>query len=153
MAQESPAEIHTELTLRDIQPKTESESATVLSTRTAVIRHPKDGTERLKPYRWAKGRSGNPGGRPRKLPLTEGIFEVLQMPISDDVRGDLEAAVGKLPKKFTWAEAYSLGHMLAMFGKLKRFRLDVAREVREALQDVRHARSGRDRDDGQANGH
>jgi ribosomal protein L17 len=35
-------------------------------------------TARIRPYQWKPGQSGNPGGRPRRKPLTEALELLLQ---------------------------------------------------------------------------
>jgi len=40
-----------------------------------------------KPYRWNKGQSGNPGGRPRMAPLSHACRELLAAPVPSDPEG------------------------------------------------------------------
>lgn len=51
---------------------------------------PTDKYERLKkqtePYRWKKGQSGNPGGRPKYKPITDRLRELLDSKFGKDGR-------------------------------------------------------------------
>ncbi len=99
-------------------PHSNAEGAAVLGTGTALAKPPKDGTERLKPYRWTKGRSGNPGGRPKRLPVTDALRALLEKPLPDTIRAGLEKAMGaRLPRSLTMAEGLALDTLLAAFGK------------------------------------
>jgi hypothetical protein len=40
----------------------------------------KGGAPQLDPYKWQKGQSGNPGGRPKKKPVTDLYDEILNDP-------------------------------------------------------------------------
>jgi hypothetical protein len=60
--------------------------------------------ENLKP--WPKGVSGNPGGRPKKTPVTAAYKELIGEQLPDDTRRAL-----KLPNGATWAHALALGQM------------------------------------------
>ncbi|HVI10193.1 MAG TPA: DUF5681 domain-containing protein [Candidatus Binatia bacterium] len=67
----------------------------------------------LKKYRWKKGQSGNPGGRPRKKPYTEAIEMTGEMPCPPDKRKGLERAMKlKLPRNLTLLEANAIGAWL-----------------------------------------
>lgn len=56
-------------------------------------------TQNLKP--WAKGVSGNPGGRPKRTPLADACRELLSKPAPDDPSGRsyAEAIAEQLGKK------------------------------------------------------
>jgi hypothetical protein len=63
--------------------------------------------ENLKPYRWQKGQpSPNPGGRPKKAPISDAYTHHVGMPLPDDIRSKL-----RLPKGATWADAMALGQL------------------------------------------
>jgi hypothetical protein len=63
--------------------------------------------ENLKPYRWKKGQpSPNPGGRPKKAPISDAYTHHVGMPLPDDIRSKL-----RLPKGATWADAMALGQL------------------------------------------
>jgi hypothetical protein len=65
--------------------------------------------ENLKPYRWKKGQpSPNPGGRPKKAPISEAYAHHVGDPLPDDIRSKL-----RLPKGATWADAIALGQLRA----------------------------------------
>jgi hypothetical protein len=49
-----------------------------------------DGTERLKKHRWAKGQSGNPNGRPKKLPKLEKILAHLLGEMDENGESELK---------------------------------------------------------------
>jgi hypothetical protein len=63
--------------------------------------------ENLRPYQWKKGGpSPNPGGRPRKAPISEAYAQHVGKPLPDDIRSKL-----RLPKGATWADAIALGQL------------------------------------------
>jgi hypothetical protein len=63
--------------------------------------------ESLKPYRWQKGQpSPNPGGRPKKAPISEAYAHHVLEPLPDEIRLKL-----KLQKGATWADAIALGQL------------------------------------------
>lgn len=63
--------------------------------------------ENLKPYRWQKGQpSPNPGGRPRKAPISDAYARHVGDPLPDDLRSKL-----RLPKGATWADAIAAGQL------------------------------------------
>jgi hypothetical protein len=63
--------------------------------------------ENLRPYRWQKGQpSPNPGGRPKKAPISDAYAHHVGEPLPDDIRSKL-----KLPKGATWADAMALGQL------------------------------------------
>src|ERR1051326_6647000 len=63
--------------------------------------------ENLRPYMWQKGQpSPNPGGRPRKAPISEAYKDLIGEPLPDDMRSRL-----KLPEGATWAHALALGQL------------------------------------------
>jgi hypothetical protein len=111
-------------------------STAVLNTKTARPKLPEDGTERLKAYRWAKGQSGNPGGRSRKLPMSDTLRLVLAMPLPDVFRATLEGVIKQtLPKKMTFMEGLAFGEACAPFApELKNFKVEFLREMREATE-------------------
>jgi|HubBroStandDraft_6_1064221.scaffolds.fasta_scaffold80891_2 hypothetical protein len=74
--------------------KNSDASAAVLSTKAARPELPEDGAERLKAYRWKKGQSGNPGGRPRKLPISDTLRLLMMMPLPPALRKKLEQSIG-----------------------------------------------------------
>jgi hypothetical protein len=63
--------------------------------------------ENLRRHRWKKGGpSPNPGGRPKKAPVTAAYTELIREPLPDDIRAKL-----KLPRGATWAHALALGQL------------------------------------------
>lgn len=63
--------------------------------------------ENLRLYQWRKGQpSPNPGGRPKKAPISEAYAHHVGEPLPDDIRSKL-----KLPKGATWADAIALGQI------------------------------------------
>ena len=114
--------------------KHDEASTAVLSTKTARACQRQDGTERLKPYRWRKGQSGNPGGRPRKLPISDTLRLLMTMPLPTALRKKIEQSIGgqKLPKNTTFAEGLAFGELCAPF--LNGFDVNHTRELREAVE-------------------
>jgi len=41
-------------------------------------------TEHLEPYQWKPGQSGNPSGRPKKLPITEAFQRIFSDPVESE---------------------------------------------------------------------
>lgn len=63
--------------------------------------------ENLRPYQWKKGQpSPNPGGRPKKAPISDAYAHHVGEPLPDDIRSKL-----RLPKGATWADAMALGQL------------------------------------------
>jgi Family of unknown function (DUF5681) len=63
--------------------------------------------ERLRPYQWQKGQpSPNPGGRPRKAPISNAYARHVEDPLPDDLRSKLRLSQGA-----TWADAMALGQL------------------------------------------
>jgi hypothetical protein len=60
--------------------------------------------ENLKPYRWQKGQpSPNPGGRPKKAPISEAYEHHVTERLTDDIRRRF-----RLRKGATWADAIAV---------------------------------------------
>ena len=63
--------------------------------------------ENLRPYQWKKGQpSPNPGGRPKKAPISDAYAHHVGAKLPDDIRSKL-----KLPLGATWADAMALGQI------------------------------------------
>jgi hypothetical protein len=63
--------------------------------------------ESLRPYRWQKGQpSPNPGGRPKRAPISDAYARHVENPLPDDLRRKL-----RLPKGASWADAMALGQL------------------------------------------
>jgi hypothetical protein len=79
--------------------------------------------ENLKP--WKPGQSGNPGGRPKKRPITERYAQFAEAPVEEKTRKAL-----KLPKGATLADAaVKRAYQEAVDGNL-----DALKEIREAIE-------------------
>jgi hypothetical protein len=67
-----------------------------------------ENAKNLAPHQFRPGQSGNPGGRPKKLPITDYIIEQLEKPIPAATRA-------KLPPIFTevYGDKATFGEMLA----------------------------------------
>jgi hypothetical protein len=65
-------------------------------------------TSGLKPP-WPKGVSGNPGGRPRKQPMTDDAKRALEDPVSDTLRAELLKHGIELPEGATMRMAIAKG--------------------------------------------
>ena len=63
--------------------------------------------DNLRPYMWQKGQpSPNPGGRPKRAPISEAYARQIGKPLPDELRRKLG-----LPRDATWADAMALGQM------------------------------------------
>jgi len=81
-------------------------------------------------FRFRPGKSGNPGGRPRRLPITERYAETLEMQLPPVQRRQMEQDIGmKLPKKFTFGDAIALRTAIEAMNSVK-----ATREMREAVE-------------------
>jgi hypothetical protein len=90
----------------------------------------REGAKSLSPHRFQPGQSGNPGGRPKKQPVTDHLRSQLEQRIS-------EAMKAKLPAFFVemyGAEA-TFGQLLAFKMVMKAAKGDV-RALREVLDRV-----------------
>jgi hypothetical protein len=68
-----------------------------------------DCPENLKPYRWKKGQpSPNPGGRPKKAPISDAYAYQVEVHLPDDIRTRL-----RLPKGATWADGIAVTQIRA----------------------------------------
>jgi hypothetical protein len=71
------------------------------------------------------GKSGNPGGRPKKRPISDRYADLAERPLPDDLR-----LMMKLEKGATYGDALALSQFRgAIKGKPK-----AAREIREAIR-------------------
>lgn len=104
-------------------------------TATSPSRGPAD---HLKGYRWQPGHpSPNPKGRPKDdaLPMSNSFRRVLKMRLpKGELRENIEMVTGKLPKKTTMQDALSLMTVFGAMGEFPKFRLDIVRELREAVE-------------------
>lgn len=74
---------------------------------------------------WKPGQSGNPGGRPRKKPISDRYMELAETVLPDDLRRKL-----KLPEKATYGDAVALRIFHTAIGG----KHEAARELREAIE-------------------
>src|ERR1022692_3423862 len=85
--------------------------------------NPKGTPANLKPFK--PGQSGNPGGRPKKRPISDRYAAIVERPLEEEVRQAL-----KLPRGATYGDAIVLGQArIAIKGKT-----DAAKEIREAIE-------------------
>jgi uncharacterized protein DUF5681 len=81
--------------------------------------------ERGAPYRFKPGQSGNPGGRPKKRPISDRYAEMAERELLEEDR-----IKHGLPEGATWGDALaSVRFKAALEGKT-----DAAREIREAIE-------------------
>ena len=66
------------------------------------------GASNLVPHRFQPGTSGNPGGRPKKLPITDYLLTQLGMPIPAGTKEKLPAMFAEL-----YGEGATFGQLLA----------------------------------------
>ena len=74
---------------------------------------------------WKPGQTGNPGGRPKRRPISDAYEALADLPLPDDLRHKL-----KLPKGSTYREAVALRQFHAAIKGLS----TAAREIREAIE-------------------
>lgn len=74
---------------------------------------------------WQPGPTGNPGGRPKKKPITDRYLRIVETELPDDVRG----ALG-LPQGATFGDAIAL----AQARKAVQGETPAAKEMREAIE-------------------
>jgi hypothetical protein len=79
--------------------------------------------ENLKPFQ--PGQSGNPGGRPRKRPISGRYAELAETELPEALRKELS-----LPKGATYGDAIAMGLVRAAI----KGETGAAREVREAIE-------------------
>jgi hypothetical protein len=75
--------------------------------------------------RFKPGQSGNPGGRPRRRPITERYAAMAEEPLEESLRLEL-----KMPKGSTYGDAMALGQGRAAI----KGNTSAAREIREAIE-------------------
>ncbi|HEY6329808.1 MAG TPA: DUF5681 domain-containing protein [Blastocatellia bacterium] len=81
--------------------------------------------EKGAPHRFKPGQSGNPGGRPKKRPISDCYAAIAEVKVPDIDR-----------IKFGLPEGITYGHMLAIavFNAALAGKLNAAREIREAIE-------------------
>jgi hypothetical protein len=83
---------------------------------------------KIKPFRWPKGVSGNPGGRPRKKPITEFYAAFADVQVSE--------LPARIRKKFKGCDDLSLAAAgaLGLFVAMGEGSHSAAKEIRESLE-------------------
>ncbi len=91
-------------------------------------------TKGLKP--WPKGKSGNPGGKPKKRPITDEYFWLAEQPITPQMRQKIRRSYGIIiPEGTTWARCLSLRLFLQGMGlKIDSGAARSVKEIREAME-------------------
>jgi hypothetical protein len=92
--------------------------------------------ENLTHPRWKKGESGNPGGRPKRLPITDEYRNLADQPLPEKLRARIQKKFGvKLSEDATWSSTVSLRLFLQAIGeKPERGAARSAKEIREATE-------------------
>lgn len=90
-----------------------------------MVRRTKDQTRGIKPYEWKPGQSGNPGGRPRKKPISDRYEMLAEILLEEDVRLML-----KMPKGSTYGDAAALQQFRAAI----KGETSAIKEIREAIE-------------------
>ena len=87
--------------------------------------------ENLIPYQFKPGESGNPGGRPKKRPITDYVREQLENQIPTAMRAKLPAAFVEV-----YGESATFGQMLAfqMVAKAATGEMHAMREVLDRVE-------------------
>src|ERR1700730_11243615 len=96
--------------------------------------------EKTKPFRWKKGcPSPNPGGRPRRNPVSDRYAETAERPLPEQERKKRGLEEGA-----TWGDALAMEQVTAA----ARGKTEAAKEVREAVEGKARQRiSGPDHQD------
>ena len=81
--------------------------------------------EKGRPYRFQPGRSGNPGGRPRKRIISDRYAELAEVKLSE-----LDRIKYGLPEGATYGDAVAY----RVFRRALEGKADAAREIREAIE-------------------
>ena len=82
--------------------------------------------EHLKSTRWKKGQSGNPGGRPKKRPITDEYFELADKPLPKALCKKLD-----LPEGTTFSQANAI---MRYADALEKGGHMSSKEIREAIE-------------------
>jgi hypothetical protein len=103
----------------------------VKSTMGGQMANLRPNTKGLKPA-WPKGVSGNPGGRPKRLLVTEQYIALSETPIPERLRLRLNKKFAlELPPGSTWSQAMVMAQFLKATEKGG---TDAAKEIREAIE-------------------
>lgn len=88
------------------------------------------------PYKWQPGQSGNPGGRPKKKPITELYQQVLEDPEAMD---DLRDFIRKVIRKGNMAAVLQLREMTdRVEGKVTQpIEADISVNLADAIAEAR----------------
>ena len=91
-------------------------------------------TSGLKPFK--PGQSGNPGGRPKKRPITDEYFQLADQPLPEKLRTKLARDFGiNLAAGTTWSQASALRRFLEATGiKIEEGGTKAAKEIRESIE-------------------
>lgn len=85
----------------------------------------------LVPFKWPKGQSGNPGGRPKRKPISDRYEYLAEIQLEPRLCEEL-----KLPKGSTFGDAVTI----MQFRKALEGRTEAIREIREAIEGKAIAR-------------
>jgi hypothetical protein len=73
---------------------------------------------------WQPGQTGNPGGRPKKKPITDRYLRIVETELPDEIRAAID-----LPRGATFGDAIAL----AQARQAIKGETNAAREIREAI--------------------
>lgn len=95
--------------------------------------NPKGNPESIAPYRFRPGQSGNPGGRPKKQPITSEYEKLSDKTLPEKLRNILNDQCGEelLPEGSTFAQGNAVRRYL---DALEKGDTSAAREIREAIE-------------------
>ena len=80
--------------------------------------------------KWKPGQSGNPSGRPRKLPITDRYASVAELPVPDYLLAALKLSEAEKQEIKTYGDAVALNQFRAAI----KGRTEAAREIADRLE-------------------
>ena len=91
---------------------------------------PKQIPPAMEANKWKPGQSGNPSGRPKKLPITDRYATVAELPVPDNLLAALKLSEAEKPAIKTYGDALALSQFRAgIKGKT-----DAAREIADRVE-------------------
>lgn len=98
--------------------------------------NPKGNPQYLTAPRFKKGQSGNPGGKPKKRPITDEYANLADQPLPEKLRQQLQTKLGvKLAPGTTFSQSVAIRRYLEAMGyKMETGGTKAAKEIRESME-------------------